>query len=202
MDNYESLNRIERLRETKGWKGAIAGLRQIESILVLSTVLIVFNGVVLRYVFKNSMLWAEEILVIISLWMYYIGAVIGTEEESHIKGDLISGIFKKPKSIKWYQMTITFYSVVITGIFAVWVTQYSIWQTKLNMTTQYLHMPKITSQYAIGFGMLGMLFYFSYHLIRYVSMKPGKFASKENYEEDKTVIDEIRKGNEESGGED
>ena len=81
---------FDRLRSTRGWKAVIQFLRIVEAVDVLVVVLLIFANTVSRYVFKTSFIWVEEILTICALWMYFIGAVLGAEEESHIKGDLVS----------------------------------------------------------------------------------------------------------------
>ncbi len=166
---------FDRLRATKGWKAVIKVLRVIEAIDVLIVVLLIFANTVSRYFFKTSFIWVEEILTICALWMYFIGAVLGAEEESHIKGDLISSSIKKPAAKKWFLVVVSLITFVSCLFFAYWAVVYCQTQLKLHMTTQYLHLPKITSQFAVGFGMVGMAFYWLFHLLRYIAKKPSDF---------------------------
>ena len=62
---------------------------------------------------------------------------------------------------------------------------YCVQQTKFGVTTAYLRLPKGTSQYAVGFGMIGMTFYWLFHTLRYLFKKPSEYevaaaASEEN----------------------
>jgi len=171
-----SLNAVERLRENKAWTIVITTLRRVEGWLVFIVLFTVFANALLRYIFKISFLWSEEVLLIIALWMYFIGAIIGAEEESHIKGDMIGGLFSKPKSRKLHKVIVALYSALVICIIAVWVVQYCVWQTELGTVTTNLRWPKVTSIYSVGFGCVGMAAYFTYHFIRYSSMKPCKFA--------------------------
>lgn len=168
---------FDRLRSTKGWKAVIRVLRVVEAIDVLVVVLLIFANTVSRYVFKTSFIWVEEILTICALWMYFIGAVLGAEEESHIKGDLISSSIKKPRAKKWFLVAVSLVTFASSVFFVYWAVSYCQTQAQLHMTTQYLHLPKITSQFAVGFGMVGMSFYWLFHLLRYTAKKPSEFLS-------------------------
>lgn len=169
---------FDRLRATKGWKAVIKVLRIIEAIDVLVVVLLIFANTVSRYVFKTSFIWVEEILTICALWMYFIGAVLGAEEESHIKGDLISSSIKNPKAKKWFVVAVSLVTFVSCMFFVYWAVIYCKNQLALHMTTQYLHLPKITSQFAVGFGMVGMAFYWLFHLLRNIAKKPEQFIEQ------------------------
>ena len=180
---------FNRLRNTKGWKAVIKVLRVVEAIDVLLVVMLVFANTVSRYVFDTSFIWVEEILTICALWMYFIGAVLGAEEESHIKGDLISSSIKNPKAKKWFITVVSLITFVACAFFVYWAVVYCNLQLKLNMTTQYLHLPKVTSQFAVGFGMVGMAAYWLFHFLRYASMKPSEFIenSGDTHETNKEV---------------
>lgn len=174
MNNKKSP--FDRLRATKGWKAVINVLRFVEAIDVLVVVLLIFTNTVCRYVFKTSLIWVEELLTICALWMYFIGAVLGAEEESHIKGDLISTSIKKPKTKKWFIVAVSAVTFVSCLFFVYWAVIYCKTQVMLKMTTQYLHLPKITSQFAVGFGMIGMAFYWLFHLLRNITRNPAEFV--------------------------
>ena len=44
-----------------------------------------------RYVFASEFYGAEELILAIAFWMYFIGAYIATHEDSHISADLFTG---------------------------------------------------------------------------------------------------------------
>ena len=51
-----------------------------------------------RYVFASEFYGAEELILAIAFWMYFIGAYIATHEDSHISADLFTGMLKTQKS--------------------------------------------------------------------------------------------------------
>ena len=72
-------------------------------VMVITTILaagIVFVGVFMRYVLKSNFFGQEEILCVIAMWLYWVGGIYGSYEDSHIRGDMLysaSGV-----SIIWH----------------------------------------------------------------------------------------------------
>lgn len=67
-------------------------------LLFASAVLIVVNAVG-RYVFAAPILWGEEILRYALLWMVFLGAVLVTWDDRHLRMDLLSATLKGRKQI-------------------------------------------------------------------------------------------------------
>lgn len=67
-------------------------------IFVASIVLLVALGVVLRYIFNYSLYWIPELTSYLFLWYIYLGAILVTEKQSHLKMDYIKD--KLPNNVK------------------------------------------------------------------------------------------------------
>ena len=93
----DSKNYFEILRSSKGWKASDGVMRTVEAVIVFSVMMMVFVNTVARYLFNANFSWIEEMLTIFAMWMYFLGVVIGAEEESHIYGDLVSGSLRSQK---------------------------------------------------------------------------------------------------------
>lgn len=50
-----------------------------------------------RYLFASEFYGAEELILALAFWMYFIGAYIATYEDSHINADLFTGMLKTDK---------------------------------------------------------------------------------------------------------
>lgn len=50
-----------------------------------------------RYLFASEFYGAEELILALAFWMYFIGAYIATYEDSHISADLFTGMLKTDK---------------------------------------------------------------------------------------------------------
>lgn len=63
-----------------------------ESILIISliiTVILIFIQVIMRYVFKNSLSWSEELARYIFLYQIWIGASYAVKRASHLRIEII-----------------------------------------------------------------------------------------------------------------
>lgn len=181
----DSKNYFEILRSSKGWKASDGVMRTVEAVIVFSVMMMVFVNTVARYLFNANFSWIEEMLTIFAMWMYFLGGVIGAEEESHIYGDLVSGSLRSQKVKKWLTVGVNLLNTLCAAFFTYLAIAYCVQQTKFGVTTAYLRLPKGTSQYAVGFGMIGMTFYWLFHTLRYLFKKPSEYevaaaASEEN----------------------
>ena len=71
------------------WNGLI-NLQKIFMLVAGSIItLLVFVEVVLRYVLGSPLFGVEELICLIAMWLYFIGASYGAYERSHIKAELI-----------------------------------------------------------------------------------------------------------------
>ena len=55
---------------------------------IASTGCMVYS-VVLRYCFKQNFYGSDEVIMLFAFWLYFMGAVYGSYENSHIKADLL-----------------------------------------------------------------------------------------------------------------
>lgn len=185
--DYEKSNYFEALMYSMGWRGTIKAFRGIEAILVLGVVFLVFANTVARYVFNANIIWCEEVLLILSMWMYFIGGMLGSEEQSHISGDLVSGSLRNRKVKKWVLAVVNSINTFICGYFSYLAINFCIQQVMLGSTTAYLRVPKGTSQWAVAVGLVGMCFFWLIHTLRYLKKDPATILTASEQEEFKSV---------------
>lgn len=73
-----------------------------EYLLVTSlavNVILVFAQVIMRYVFRYSLSWTEELARYIFVWQIWLGASLGVKYRKHIRVELINSLL----SVKWRQ---------------------------------------------------------------------------------------------------
>ena len=61
---------------------------------LLASILLVFANVVLRYIFKSSSTWIEEVVRYLIIWVTFIGSAICFRKGSHMGIDLIFSLTK------------------------------------------------------------------------------------------------------------
>jgi len=160
---------------TKVWKFFLQLLRNITFVCAVISIVVMVTAVVLRYIFHKDFVGYEEIILLVALWMYYIGACYATYNETHIRGDMMSQLFKTGKSLKFYWVSIDTFSSVVMAFWVVWGFKWLIWNFKAWGTTTALHIPLFYSYLAIYIGILGLFFLCVFNLIKYIIMKPEDY---------------------------
>jgi len=150
------------------WNGLI-NLQKIFMLVAGSIItLLVFVEVVLRYVLGSPLFGVEELICLIAMWLYFIGASYGAYERSHIKAELIHIWFKKPRTYALIKAISSLITFILSIIMISWTYPYFIWGITKGETSQALLIPMVLSQSAIFVGAILMSLYFLTELIDYI----------------------------------
>lgn len=69
-------------------------LRNISAVILFVIILITTFSIVCRYVFNNSLSWAEELCCFLLIYLAFMTAGLATVEKAHVTADFISGYIK------------------------------------------------------------------------------------------------------------
>ncbi|MBW1690800.1 MAG: TRAP transporter small permease [Deltaproteobacteria bacterium] len=167
------------------WKGLLFFQKWFMIVAGFIVTVLVFVEVLLRYVFGSPLFGVEEMVCLIAMWLYFIGASYGAYERSHIKAELVHLWFKTSRShafISTISSSITFFLCVLM---IKWSYPYFIWGLKKGETSQALLLPMVLSQSAIFFGSILMSLYFLVELVDHIRESLGKApVFKESSEEE------------------
>jgi TRAP-type C4-dicarboxylate transport system permease small subunit len=171
---------MKSIEKTLFWKSITKLQGAIVKITSLGIMAIVVFNVFARYVFRIELFGFEEMVVIIAMWMYWIGGVYATYENSHIKGDMID-LFtkskKKKKIVSYVAQSLTIFGL---ALFAWWGIEWTQWNLQLGQRTPGLRWPMIWSQIPVAISFVMMFLYSVYHLIRTIfPIKPEDEPAKE-----------------------
>ena len=61
-------------------------------VLVAAEIVILFSGVVARYVFNAPLVWSDELASILFLWLAMLGAVIALRRGEHMRMTALVGM--------------------------------------------------------------------------------------------------------------
>ncbi len=92
--------------------------------IIAFSVLLLFIQVVMRYVFKNSISWSEELARYAFLWMIWVGASLATKEVKHLKAEFMKNMLSDKKA-----KILTVVSLVLWLGFSLWLAYSSFWLT-------------------------------------------------------------------------
>jgi len=133
-----------------------------------------FFVVILRYLFDADLFAYEEWVLMIAFWVYFIGAAMGSFQNTHIKADFLLSLIDNVRT-KWIVVSITLLIEVLIGVVMVYwgwlmlmeeVSSYPNWQK-----TTGLGLPFFIPKFGIFLGFVLMAFYTTLHL--YSSLRDG-----------------------------
>lgn len=169
------MSRRRTLEDTGLWKG----LTLIQKVILITTNLsaacIVAVGVFMRYVLHKDFFGQEEIVTVVAMWLYWIGGVYGSYEDSHIQADVVNSMLKNEKIKKVLRFVVLIISVIVLAVWFRWSIDYVIWAYNSHAQSAGLKIPLILSQSALCVGFGGMLFYTIYHLYR--TIRPIRYTA-------------------------
>lgn len=71
-------------------------IERILAIAFAAAVILSFVNVIGRYVFGSTIIWADEIQIYIMIWMAFLGAVVATWRQMHLRMDLLFKMLPPP----------------------------------------------------------------------------------------------------------
>ncbi|RGX54214.1 TRAP transporter small permease [Anaerotruncus sp. AF02-27] len=144
-----------------------------------------------RYLFNGDFRGAEELILAIAFWMYFIGAYIATHEDSHISADLFTSMLKtqKAKNIaKLVRLVISLFAFVLLTWLAYDFVTFDIVRHKISVIFRfpvvYIHIVLL-----ISFGMSCL--YTVAHIVKTViALREGSPAPEDNRAEPGQIAEE------------
>ena len=151
-------------------------------------------AVIKRYFFKGNLYGSDEIIMLFAFWLYFMGAVYGSYEDSHIKADLLNVYIRNMRCKDGLALISQALTVLVNTIVLVWAAKYFSGEiAKWGLSTS-LKIPLVIPKASVFFGFLLMEFYHVYYLQRnlrtylregyYTRPVPGDYVSdrlKEKY---------------------
>lgn len=131
-----------------------------------TTVIIV--SCIMRYVFTKNWYGSDEIILTFAFWLYFMGAVYGSFEDSHIKADIIPTVVKNMRTKDSITLVAAVLLVIINALLIIWAFPY-FWEGVVKMpATTALKIPLLIPRMAILLGLIWMEFYHVYYAIKKV----------------------------------
>ncbi|MFO7685291.1 MAG: TRAP transporter small permease subunit [Desulfobacterales bacterium] len=136
----------------------------IGGVLVPLTVVL---QVLLRYVFKVPLFGLEEFSRLIAVWVYFLGAILGTKWDAHVQGDVAGRLFSTTRARAIVKALAWILSLLVCGLFLYHSATYSLWLYDTGERTTGLWWPRIYSVGSMLFGAFFMTVYSIANVIKY-----------------------------------
>lgn len=131
---------------------------------VVSTAAMCYS-VILRYVFKANFYGSDEVIMLFAFWLYFMGAVYGSYEDSHIKADLLNVYIKNLRTKDILALVAQVLTIIVNTIVLIWAFRYFQMEIRKWGLSTALKIPLVIPKSAVFFGFLLMEFYHVYYLI-------------------------------------
>ena len=82
---------------------------------ILFTSILLFVNVILRYVFHNSIYWAEELVRYLMVWLIFFGGSQVVRKEGHIRVDIVLRALP-PKGQRIWEIGVHIICIVMLGV--------------------------------------------------------------------------------------
>jgi len=129
---------------------------------IIAMTVIVFTQVLLRISFNISSPAWEETARFLMIWSIFIGAIVTTREDGHIK---MGGVFRSKKNLLAFDIVSKLLCIAFMCIFIKWSYEFAVYSVAKSMQSIVLRMPLIFVH--ISFFVCGIFIalHFVIHLI-------------------------------------
>ncbi|RRJ82867.1 TRAP transporter small permease [Aestuariirhabdus litorea] len=124
-----------------------------------------FLQVITRYVFETPIMGLEEVAMIPTLWLYILGAVNASREDTQIRANVLE-IFLSTERARHILLVVSeTCSLVISIWLTSWAWNYFRYALRVDKETPTLYLPTLIYESALFFGLLLMTLYTAWHLL-------------------------------------
>lgn len=130
------------------------------ALALLFTALLLFVNVVLRYVFKSSTSWAEELIRYLMIWITFVGGSVCVRKGAHIRMDFLMTLLPS-WSHKWLDSAVYALAAAFCAALTLYGVKLVLFTIKLKQTSPALCIPMWIPYLAVPIGSALMTFGFA-----------------------------------------
>ena len=136
------------------------------TILISTVALMEFVQVVMRYIFEIPIMGLEEVLVYPTLWLYFLGSVNASREDTQIKANVLDVFLKTDRSKLIVRVIADALSLVTCSWLTWWAWEYFRYALRVWKESPTLYIPTFYAECAMFIGMAFMTFYVVFYLLK------------------------------------
>ena len=102
------------------WKFFLKAETSISTVCAFIGVLGVCYNVVGRYIFHKNFFGMDDLLMIVMIFMYFLGSAFASYDEQQISADILTSFMKNPLKIKSLRAFQEGASALVCGVYTVW----------------------------------------------------------------------------------
>ena len=135
--------------------------------ILISTVAVMeFYQVVMRYILELPVMGLEELLVYPTLWLYFLGSVNASREDTQIKANVLDVFLKTDKAKLIVRVIADLLSVIVASWLTYWAWDYFKYARRVWKESPTLYIPTFYAECALFIGLVLMTFYAAWYLVK------------------------------------
>lgn len=134
--------------------------------LISIVALMEFYQVLMRYVFEIPVMGLEEILVYPTLWLYFLGSVNASREDTQIKANVLDVFLKTGRSKLIVRIVADALSLIVALWLTYWAWDYLRYALRVWKESPTLYIPTIYAECAFFIGLVLMTTYAAWYLVK------------------------------------
>ncbi|WP_264214245.1 TRAP transporter small permease [Leisingera thetidis] len=137
--------------------------------LICMVALAQFVQIVTRYLLQVPLMGLEEVMLYPTVWLYILGAVNASREDTHIRANVLEIAINTPRGHTILAIVGEIISLVVGIWLTTWAWDYTLYAIRVWKETPTLYLPTFYSEVAILGGMVLMMIYTALHLVRHIN---------------------------------
>ena len=135
--------------------------------ILISTVAIMeFYQVIMRYILELPVMGLEELLVYPTLWLYFLGSVNASREDTQIKANVLDVFLKTEKAKMLVRVIADLLSVIVASWLTFWAWDYFRYALRVWKESPTLYIPTFYAECSMFLGLVLMTIYAAWYLVR------------------------------------
>lgn len=162
---------VHQFSALSGGSRGVSALDRFAKYLLTGLICIVAGGqfvqVITRYVLQVPVMGLEETMLYPTLWLYILGAVNASRENSHIRANVLEIFLKTPRQHTVLAVIGEALSLVIGIWLTTWAWDFTRYSWRVWKESPTLYIPTFWFDVALFAGLVLMMLYTAMHLVRH-----------------------------------
>lgn len=127
-----------------------------------------FVQVITRYVLQVPVMGLEESMLYPTLWLYILGAVNASRENTHIRANVLEIFLKTPRQHIILAVVGEVISLIVAGWLTYWAWDFAAYSLRVWKESPTLYIPTFYADVALVVGLALMMAYIVVHLVGHI----------------------------------
>ncbi|MBN2740983.1 MAG: TRAP transporter small permease subunit [Rhodobacteraceae bacterium] len=144
--------------------------------LICSVAMGQFVQVITRYVLQIPVMGLDETMLYPTMWLYILGAVNASRENTHIRANVLEIFLKTPRQHAVLAVIGEVASLIVGLWLLAWAWDFTAYSWRVWRTSPTLYIPTFYADVSLVIGMALMMLFTVLHLITHIrDIKNGEF---------------------------